>query len=78
MWAGRGGYLDQELEACDPLERQDKEGGQRQPPALGVQLQLCDQLPKSCLLLAGDIETRQTVGVGGWLAGEASSPATAS
>lgn len=50
---GRGWYLHQQLEACDPLERQDEKGGQGQPPALGVQLQLRNQLPKGGLLLAG-------------------------
>ena len=56
---GRGGrYLHQQLEARDPLERQDEEGGQGQPPALGVQLQLRNQLPKGRLLLAGDTDTR--------------------
>lgn len=51
-------YLDQQLEARDSLERQDEEGGEGQPPALGVQLQLCDQLPKGGLLLAGDADMR--------------------
>lgn len=63
----RGWYLDQKLEARDPLERQDEEGGEGQPPALGVQLQLRDQLPKGCLLLAGDTDKR----VGLWLVGGA-------
>ena len=63
----RGRYLDQQLEARDPLERQDEEGGEGQPPALGVQLQLRDQLPKGCLLLAGDTDKR----VGLWLVGGA-------
>lgn len=56
-------YLHQKLEACDPLERQDEEGGERQSPALGVELQLRDQFPKGRLLLAGDTDT----GVSLWL-----------
>lgn len=56
-------YLDQQLEARDPLEGQDEEGGEGQPPALGVELQLRDQLPKGRLLLAGDKHSR----VGLWL-----------
>lgn len=58
-------YLDQQLEARDSLERQNEEGGEGQPPALGVQLQLCNQLSKGGLLLAGDTDTR----AGCWLAG---------
>lgn len=46
-------YLNQQLEACDPLERQNEEGGERQPLALGVQFQLCDEIPKGGLLLTG-------------------------
>lgn len=65
MARGRGRYLDQELEARDPLERQDEERGEGQPPALGVELQLRNQLPEGCLLLAGDRDAR----VGLWLAG---------
>ena len=62
MQGERVGYLDQQLEARDPLERQDEEGGEGQPPALGVQLQLCNQLPEGCLLLAG--HTDESVGLG--------------
>lgn len=57
LWGERQ-YLDQQLEARDPLEGQDEEGGEGQPLALGVLLQLRDQLSKGCLLLAGDTDTR--------------------
>lgn len=58
-------YLDQQLEARDSLERQDEEGGEGQPLALRVELQLRDQLPEGCLLLAGDTDVIVSL----WLAG---------